>query len=136
MIIDDFKTAIKSIVDYVGEYPFDVEKIGANEIAGLVQDGDASSIEVIPNKSIKKSEVISVWLYYMKPTTRIKQLRTLETSVIDAVLDISATDIDCIDWLSTEKGEKQPNIDRYSVGYFDNLSIWKINFEVIRRVAR
>lgn len=128
---------------YVGEYPYDIEGIGNKYPSVLVQEGDESIAEIIPNKSVKKELLVHCWLYTQINQSRTNTITDLQNTIEDTILDdATLTDInisvkvDCIDWVMVEKGDYTKVLDKHNVGYTDNLSIRRITFSVIFRSER
>ena len=139
VILARLKTTIESIgsstFKYVGYYPFNIENIGNKYPAVLIQDGNESLADEQQNLSITKAYSISLWLYQQINQDRIETLLDRQTDIEDAIMDDAvltalSNNADCILWTGIEKGDYQPTLDKYSVGYSDNLSIRKINIDV------
>ena len=145
IILSAIKTAIEAIGDstfkYVGFYPFNIQNIGNQYPAVLIQDGEEGLAEVQQNLSVTKVYRVPIWIHQQINQDRVETLLDRQTDIEDALLDSAVldslgTDADCISWESVEKGDYQATLDKYSVGYTDNMSIRKINFDVIYTTAR
>jgi len=136
-IITQFKTAISAVgtFEYVGEFPFDVPKIGNLYPAVLVEDGSETLNELQQNGSVTIDWTVSCWLYEDINQSRVSTILDHQVAIEDAILDnsmLTALGIkaNCIELISVEKGENQEGLDKFNVGYNSNMSIRKITFNV------
>jgi len=137
------KSTLKGVssLNYVGEYPYDVErgKTSGNVPAVLIQEGDEDLAELELNKSLNKSVSISLWLYHNTKKSTIKTITDLQSLIETTVLSdtfYTASGAYCINWVGVEKGEHLDNYDGYSVGYHNEHMIRKINLDVILDIGR
>ena len=144
-IITQFKTAISAIgtgtFKYVGEFPFDVQMIGNQYPAVLVQDGDEVLSDTQRNLSVTIDYLVHCWLYENVNQSRISAILDHQVSIVDAILDDSmlttlGVKTNCIELVSVEKGKNQDTLDKFDVGYDSNISIRKITFMVNFTTAR
>ena len=144
-IIVELKSRLKGLTNfnYVGEYPYDSEKAIAdgNQPVILIQEGDEILAEIQQTLSITKVVRIGIWMYHNTIKTRINTLTDRQNEIEDALLDDSVlttlgNTIDCINWIGVEKGEELDNFDGFSVGYNENKSCRRIDFDIVFTVAR
>jgi len=144
-IIAQFKTAIAAIgpgtFKYVGEFPFDVPKIGQLYPAVLVEDGDEELSDTQENLSITMNYTVPCWLYENINQARISSITDHQVAIEDAILDSSmlttlGVKVECISLVAVEKGENQEGLDKFNVGYDSNMSIRKIIFVVNFKTER
>ena len=142
-VIVQFKTTLKALsnFNYVGEYPADIEKaiVDGNQPAILIQEGDETFAEVQQTQSVTKMVRIPIWMYHNMIKTRIDTLTDRQNEIEDALLSsdvLEGAEVDCISWAGVEKGEALSNFDGLSVGYYENKSCRRIDFDVTFTVER
>jgi hypothetical protein len=143
-ILTAIKTALGTITaaNFVGEYPFDVQLLGNRYPALLVESGDESNDEDISqNGTLFISYEIAVHIHIQDPKSRLADLVTLQTSVINAVTGITwgvttPTPADCIEYINIVKGDEENFGDYLHTGSNDHITKRTVNFVVHFRDLR
>ena len=132
-VIRQIKAVLKadSTFKYVGEYPDNVKNIGQNYPCVLVGEGDE---EITTNSGRRTTDFmdISVWLYSDVAVSRINNILEYQSKIMDLVLDDQSLAETCvqIEPVGVEKGDYAPDIDLYNPGYYEPVTVRKINFTV------
>lgn len=129
IILEKIKSLLKS-KGFVGVFPDDVQNIGQNFPAFLIQDGD-EEYKTKTGGRIEYTYYISVMLY--SNVIGQKSILDAQTEVLDALLDDQTLGGTCvlIEPLSVEKGEYSDTMNWYNVGIYKNVKIRKINLQVV-----
>ena len=132
-ILTEIKTLIDTVTDFkfVGDFPDSVQLIGNKYPAVLVGCGE-ETFELGNGGRIESEFFIPIYLYSNVNQSRLTTILSLQNKII-AVLEESlnlngkALLIQCE---GSEKGEYSTTPDKYSIGWYPNLSVIKLNFKV------
>lgn len=126
------ETELDTDVKYYGYFPDNVQMIGNKFPAILISDGDESR-GMITGTQIEQMVSVAIYLYTNDVVDRIENALQLERKITDACLKdltIGGTAI-LIEPAEIDKGGYSANPDKYSVGYYPNLTVRKLNFNVL-----
>jgi len=117
--------------EYVGYFPDDIDRVGNNYYSCLVEDGD----ELTDTNSGRRTNTewtISVWFYTNVVKSRINAVLDIQTAIMDAVLDDQTLGATCVQIqpVSIEKGEYNPELDKYLPGFYPPMTVRRINFVI------
>jgi len=129
-IISD--TEVFPYIQYVSYFPDSVQLIGNKYPAVLLRDGDEDMNLPSSGRRIEQNQTVVAYLYTNYVVDRIENALQLQRIVIDALisdLTVGGNAI-MISPVSIEKGDYSANPDKYNAGYYPNLTVRKIYFNI------
>lgn len=124
-------TQIATSAKYYGYFPDDVNLIGNKYPAILVRDGDESDT-LNTGTYIEQDMQVVIYLYVTDIVDRIKNTLALQRKITDACmkdLTVGGTAI-LIEPSIIEKGEYSEIADKFNAGFYPNLTVRKLYFNV------
>ena len=119
---------------FVGYFPDDIEKIGTRYPALLIGD-EGQEFTATSGARVFYDWTVPIYIYsnWRSGSTRLAALNVYQNIVITEVLEDLSLGSNCtnIEPISVEKGGYNPNDeDRATAGYYQNITVRKINFNI------
>ena len=109
--------------------------------AALVQLMDSNLHTRQQNLSVWKDVDIKILLLFQSNQKELESITDLQNSIEDTLLDKTFQDaqrqyLDCINWISINRGDNLPDFDFRAAGFRDNKTLCYINFRLVFRSPR
>jgi len=136
----DILTELKSIIEtelganvgYVGYFPDDIQKIGKKYPAILIGDGD-ETYELGTGTRVEYNYSIPMYIYHNVIIDRLEKMTEMQNWLIDAIekdLTIDGNAV-LVEVESVEKGSYEQDADKFNAGFYPNMTVRKVNFNVL-----
>ena len=118
---------------YVGEFPDEIDRVGRNLPAVLVQDGDQPEYVMMTGGQLRYTYEVTVWLYHKPGQNRSIDMNVLSDLVIEKLLNTTgfADNVFNLEAVAVEKGEPRgEQADYLTPGIYNQLNVRKIGFRM------